>query len=764
MLEKILVVEDEFLVVRDLKNQLTSLGYKVVGSSPLAEEAIDLTASLQPDLVLMDIRLQGEMDGITAAEYIRKNFKMPVVYLTANADDATLKRALITEPFGYILKPFEERELKTVIEMALYKHKAERQLRESERRFATTLSSIGDAVIATDEKGFITFINPIASSLTGWPLSEAVGKPLEEIFNIINEFSRQTVDNPVSKVLRDGKKVGLANHTILISRDGHEIPIDDCAAPIHDDDGNCTGVVLVFRDFTEQKIAQQQLLESEQRFHRLADAAPVMLWITDSQQQHTFFSKPWLDFTGKTMAEESGQGWRVGVRKQDQQRLFDAYDKAFAEQKSFQLEYHHKRYDGIYRWLLLTGAPLFTTNDKFEGFIGSCMDITEHKNLEEKVQQIEKMESIGQLASGVAHDFNNLLMIINGYSSLLVKNIPKGNSWANAATEILKAGERAAELTRQLLIFSSKQMVEMKPVQLNKVVKNMEKMLRRLIPENIQLQTFLDDDLNIIEADFGQLEQVLLNLVVNARDAMPDGGTITIKTSNCYLDKKVLAARTELQAGNYVQLIVSDTGIGIDESIKDRIFEPFFTTKDIGKGTGLGLATVYGIVRQCDGAIDLESTLDKGTTFTVFLRLSEKENISSKKELENKESRTIPGKQETILIVEDEDAVRKVIKTVVEEQGYRVLEARNGDEALQLVVEDDLDITVIITDIVMPKLSGNKLGEYISVLYPQVKILYISGYMDDDVLHSFIRSDVFFLQKPFSPDQLLNKLRTIIEK
>ncbi len=761
MLEKILVVEDEFLVVRDLKNQLSSLGYNVVGSSPLAEEAIDLTASLQPDLVLMDIRLQGEMDGISAAEQIRKKFKMPVVYLTANADDATLKRALVTEPFGYIIKPFEERELKTVIEMALYKHKAERRLQESEHRFATTLSSIGDAVIATDEKGIITFLNPVASQLTEWPLAEAIGKPLEEIFNIINEFTLQKVENPVAKVLRDGKIVGLANHTILISRSGREIPIDDCAAPIYDDDGSCRGVVLVFRDFTEQKKAQEQLQESERRFHRLADATPVMMWLTDEKQQHTFFSKPWLDFTGKTMAEESGEGWQSGIRRQDKENLLELYDKAFARHESFQVQYQHKRYDGTYRWLLLTGAPLFTSNGKFEGFIGSCLDITEYKHLEEKLQQIEKMESIGQLASGIAHDFNNLLMIINGYSSLLIKNIPKGNAWANAAKEILKAGERAAELTRQLLIFSSKQMVEMKPIQLNTVVRNMEKMLRRLIPENIQLKTSLAEELRVIEADSGQLEQVLVNLVVNARDAMPEGGTITIKTSNCYVDNHLFAG-VEIPSGNYVQLSVSDNGTGIAENVKERIFEPFFTTKEIGKGTGLGLATVYGIIRQCGGAINLESSLGQGTTFTLFFRLSEKEISDNVKFTETKEFKD-NGNLQTILVVEDEDAVRKVIKTVIEEQGYKVLEARNGNEALEIILEHEVQITAIVTDIVMPKLSGNKLGEYISVLYPDVKILYISGYMDDDVLHNFMRSELFFLQKPFSSEQLLSKLKAVIE-
>ncbi|KAF0248339.1 MAG: multi-sensor hybrid histidine kinase, partial [bacterium] len=501
MPEKIFVVEDEFLVVRDLKNQLISLGYEVVGSTPLAEEALALTKTLKPNLVLMDIRLQGTMDGITAAENIRKTCKLPVVYLTANADDATLKRALVTEPFGYILKPFEERELKTVIEMALYKHRSECRLQESERRFATTLNSIGDAVIATDEKGIITFLNPVACSLTEWPLSEALGKPLAEVFHIINHFTRQPVDNPATLVLRYGQKVGLANNTILVSHNGQEIPIDDCASPIHDDEGNCTGVVLVFRDVTEKKKAEEQIQKSEARFRQLANAAPVMMWLTNTEQQHIFFSKPWLDFTGRTIAQECQQGWCVGVRQEDQERLFTIYDNAFLQRKPFQMEYQHKRHDGIYRWLLLTGVPIFTSNNDFDGFIGSCIDVTEHKHLEEKVQQIQKMESIGQLASGVAHDFNNLLMVINGYSSLLIRNIPKKHTWHTAAKEILLAGERAAELTRQLLIFSSKQMIQMKPLQLNKVINNMEKMLRRLIPENIALQTSLAKNLHIIEAD-----------------------------------------------------------------------------------------------------------------------------------------------------------------------------------------------------------------------------------------------------------------------
>lgn len=259
---RILVVEDEGIVSRDIQNRLTSLGYVVAGSAETGVEAIRLAGERRPNLVLMDVRLKGDMDGVEAAEHIRANWQIPIVYLTAYADDATLQRARVTEPFGYILKPFEERELPTVIEMALYKHAAERRLRLSERRYATTLQSIGDAVIATDAEGRVTFLNPVAEALTGWPAAEAIGQPLDEVFRIIGEQSRQTVENPVTRVLREGTIVGLGNHTVLIARDGREHLIDDCAAPIHDED-RCTGAVLVFRDITEKRRLEEQLRQAQ---------------------------------------------------------------------------------------------------------------------------------------------------------------------------------------------------------------------------------------------------------------------------------------------------------------------------------------------------------------------------------------------------------------------------------------------------------------------------------------------------------------------
>ena len=431
---RILVVEDEAVVALDLRNRLDRLGYKAIMTTGRGDEAIQLCEKLQPDLVLMDIRLQGPVDGITAAESIRLQYHLPVVYLTAHADESTVARARLTEPFGYILKPFDERELRTVIEMALYKHQAERKLQLSERRYATTLASIGDAVISTDELGRICFMNPVAESLTGWKIDDGKNLPLTNVFEIINEETRETVDNPVDRVLAEGTQVGLANHTILVRRDGKEIPIDDCAAPILDDSGKVTGAVLVFRD------------------------------------------------------------------------------------------------------------------------------ISETRRIEDQLRQSQKMDAIGQLAGGIAHDFNNMLTVILNYCQYLQEQAGPNHAWSNQINEIRRAAERSADLTKQLLVFCRKQFVRPTIVDLNEMVKQNEQMLRRLISERIELKIKLQPNAGSIVADQNELHQILINLVVNASDAIYEQGTIEIETDN------VIVAPNQfpnIVAGVYNVLRVRDNGHGI---------------------------------------------------------------------------------------------------------------------------------------------------------------------------------------------------------
>jgi signal transduction histidine kinase/CheY-like chemotaxis protein len=381
---------------------------------------------------------------------------------------------------------------------------------------------------------------------------------------------------------------------------------------------------------------------------------------------------------------------------------------------------------------------------------------------EEQLRQSQKMEAIGQLAGGVAHDFNNLLTVITGYSEMALRRIGEDNPLRKNIEEISKAGTRAAGLTRQLLAYSRRQMLQPKVLDLNTVVRDMNKMLRRLIGEDIDLVTVLKPALGQIKADPGQIEQVLLNLVVNARDAMPTGGKITIETRHAYLDEAYARKHVGVQCAHYVVLSVSDTGVGIDAETQKRIFDPFFTTKEIGKGTGLGLSTVYGIVKQSEGNIWVYSELGRGTTFKVYLprvgKIIEGEELTDG-------SRAVPGGSETLLLVEDEDLVRKLSVEILEEFGYAVIAASNGEEGVRLCKEFDGRIQLLVTDVVMPQMSGRELAEQVALLRPETKVLYMSGYTDDAIVrHGILEDNVSFIQKPFSPDVLALKVREVLDR
>jgi PAS domain S-box-containing protein len=379
---------------------------------------------------------------------------------------------------------------------------------------------------------------------------------------------------------------------------------------------------------------------------------------------------------------------------------------------------------------------------------------------EEQLRQSQKMEAVGQLAGGIAHDFNNLLTAITGYSELTLRDLDPASSSYAKITEVKKAGDRAASLTRQLLAFSRKQILQAKVLDLNTVIPEMEKMLRRLIGENISLQTSLDPQLGQVKADPGQVEQILLNLCVNARDAMPNGGLLTIQTTNVTLSQPYRNQQVFIRAGSYVMLSVSDNGCGMDAETQARIFEPFFTTKDLGKGTGLGLSTVYGIVKQSEGTIWVYSEVGRGTTFKIYLPRAD-ESVAP---ADNARANLVPGGHETILLVEDEEIVRALAREILETQGYEVLTATNGEEGLRVCHQFGGRIDLLITDVVMPNMSGRELAENVAGLRPETRILYMSGFTDDAIVrHGVLDDGVSFIQKPFSPDALAMKARSVLD-
>ncbi len=388
--------------------------------------------------------------------------------------------------------------------------------------------------------------------------------------------------------------------------------------------------------------------------------------------------------------------------------------------------------------------------------------LEQERQTEEQFRQAQKMEAIGKLAGGVAHDFNNLLTAINGYSDLSLRHLEQGNAVRRNVEQIKKAGLRASDLTRQLLAFSRKQMLQPKIINLNDVITDTSKMLRRLIGEDIEVVLHLKPSVGKVKADPSQIDQVLMNLVVNARDAMPNGGTLTIETANVEMDKSIADKYTSVQAGPHVMVSVSDTGHGMSEEVQQHIFEPFFTTKGVGKGTGLGLSTVYGIIKQSDGYISVESAENKGTTFKIFLPcVDQAESVEVKKAAEQPEP---PRGTETILLVEDEEMVRVMTRTILEGSGYKVLAASDGKEALRLAEENPEQIDLMLTDVVMPQMSGRTLAEQVAPMRPDMRVLYMSGYADNEIVHhGALEEGLEFLPKPFEPDALAFKVRKILD-
>jgi nitrogen-specific signal transduction histidine kinase/ActR/RegA family two-component response regulator len=388
-------------------------------------------------------------------------------------------------------------------------------------------------------------------------------------------------------------------------------------------------------------------------------------------------------------------------------------------------------------------------------------DVTERKQLEEQLRQSQKMEAVGQLAGGVAHDFNNLLTAITGYSELTLRWLPEDSAMRHNVLEIKKAGERAASLTRQLLAFSRRQVLQPVVLDINSLVTDVSKMLRRLVGEDIEFITLLRPEAGRINADPGQIEQVLMNLVVNARDAMPRGGKLIIETANVELDEAYADRHVAVNPGSYVMLAVSDTGTGMDEETRARIFEPFFTTKEEGKGTGLGLSTVYGIVKQSGGNVWVYSEVGRGTTFKIYLpRVAE----DTQEQVPAVEREELLRGTETILLTEDEGLVRRLVREALETYGYTVLETTSGGEAISACEGYDGPIHLLVTDVIMPGMDGRELANELTRLRPEMRVLFMSGYTDDAIVHhGVLDADMPFLQKPFSPDDLARKVREVLD-
>ena len=642
---------------------------------------------------------------------------------------------------------------------------AEKALKASESRKDAILKSALDCVITIDHEGNIIDFNPAAEYVFGYVSADVVGKKMSDL--IIPLSMRARHEHGFAKYLETGSTsiLGRRIEVTALCADGREIPVELTITAIGELP-HPTFTAFV-RDLTERKRAEQELRESEERYRELVENARDIIYQHDLEGHYTSINKAGQQLTGYSLAEALELNLRDTVAPEYLEKALEMLRLKLAGETVTAYELEILTKDGgrlpveaNTRLVYQFGVPV--------GVQGIARDITERKRLEqalheseEQLRQSQKLEAIGQLAGGVAHDFNNLLTAINGYSALALRRVGDDHPITPYLEEIKLAGDRAANLTRQLLAFGRKQLLQPLALNLNDVVGDMIKLLKRLIGEDTQLVTKPGANLKQIKADPGQLEQVLVNLVVNARDAMPRGGIVTIETANTTLDGAYASRHLDATPGEYVMLAISDTGTGMDQKTLSRIFEPFFTTKAKDKGTGLGLSTVYGIIRQSGGNIWVYSELGKGTTFKVYLPLVEEEPQPA---VATASAAPMKGGSETVLLVEDEDMVRKLASELLAEGGYTVLEANGGEAAIHLGKEHTARIDLLITDVVMPNLSGKEVAEQLRAIHPETRVLFMSGYTDEAIVHhGIVDSGIAFIQKPFSERTLAQKIRDVLD-
>ncbi|MGC4056391.1 MAG: PAS domain S-box protein, partial [Paludibaculum sp.] len=619
------------------------------------------------------------------------------------------------------------------------------------------VDSAPTAIMTLSPDRTVTSWNRAAERVFGWSAEEVIGQKLPSI--------PPAYDGPFKTLFQ---KV-LAGETIerrevyRRRKDGVEIPLELTAAPLRSVDGATTGAMALMLDLSAQKQAEGTLQEIKDRWQFAVEGAEEGVWDWDVENGTVYYSRRWKEILGYTEDEisDSVDEWLSRIHPDDAAANMDAVQRHFRrETPSYQFEYRARRKDGKYVWLVGRGKVIvWSKAGQPMRFVGTKVEVTHRKELEERLRQAQKMESVGRLAGGVSHDFNNHLTVIEGYSEMLLSQLPEGSPYLAPVSEIRSAGQRAGLLTRQLLTFSRQQRAETRPLNLNDVIRDLEKMLRRLIRSDIELTTVLSPELQTVRADATQIQQVLMNLVVNARDAMAEGGKLIIESSNANLTESYSSGQQPVRPGAYVLLTVSDTGCGMDEETMSQIFEPFFTTKPAGEGTGLGLCTVFGIVQQLGGWIWPYSEPGKGSTFKVYLPVDgEPHEVKAPTERQGETVGT-----ETILIAEDHDQVRGFSESVLRALGYEVLTARDGEEALKVAAEHKGPLHLLLTDVAMPRMNGRDLARSLSAKKPGLKVLFISGYTANVMAQQdMVEAGLEFLPKPFTPDQLGEKVRSIL--
>jgi DNA-binding response OmpR family regulator/nitrogen-specific signal transduction histidine kinase len=708
----ILIIDDDAPSLKALMDHLQELGFKTLAARN-GERGLKVAHRSNPDLILLDV-MMPKMDGFETCRRLKENEatkNIPVIFLTALADTTNKIKGFEAGAVDYIAKPIQNREVSVRIRTHL-------RLRELTEHLEQKV-----------QEQTLELITEIAERKRA---EEEVHRRNLEL-TLLNRIIAASATNPDAETI-----LGIVCQELALA-----LKLFQASATLWNEEKLKATIVAKYRSGEQAAILDQDIPIEDNPIVQYLHANKTPLAVEDAQND------PRLALAHDLLRQRGVVSLLV-LPLIIEQEVIGSLNIGAAEPRSFSNEE-------------INLAQRVT--EQVAGTLARIQLNEQHRQLEDQLRQSQKMEAIGRLAGGMAHDFNNLLTVITGYSELLLHRHPdKNDSQYKNIEQIYKAGERASVLTRQLLAFSRQQVIEREILDLNAIITDMHKMLRRLVSEDIELITHLDPTLGKIKADRGQIEQIIMNLVVNASDAMPQGGQLTTQTTSVNVDQAYADRHLGLRPGPYIILRISDTGIGMDVETQAQIFEPFFTTKEKGKGTGLGLATVYGIVQQSQGYIEVSSQPEQGTTFQIYLPRSEQDiELADQEQTPTDESQQ---GTETILLVEDEDLVRELARYTLLQDGYNVLEAGHGQEALKFCEQYSDPIHLLLTDVVMPGgLSGHDLAEQLALKNPNLKVLYMSGYVDETIAQRgmTLNSDVAFLQKPFSPIDLSHKVREVLD-